>query len=105
VLLQHRYALVSYAETHAAHLPEGAAREAETVRLMRHFEDAGIGTMDFGYVVQSAQPGGTRVMRTAAALAGDLEGDVAEWFAHQERRARGPIDDVALSLAPRTALA
>jgi carbamoyltransferase len=104
LLLQNRYALVNYAEAHAAHLPEGAPREAEMIRLMRHFEDAGIRTMDFGYVVQGAEAGDAHVMRTPAALAGDLCGDVTDWFRHQERLAGGEIDDVALSLAPRTAV-
>lgn len=104
VLLQHRYALVSYAETHAAHLPEGLAREREIVRLMRHFADAGIQTLDFGYLVQGLEPGRTHVMRTPAALAGPIADDVAAWFRHQRRLASGAIDGLALSLAPRTAL-
>lgn len=104
LLLQNRYALVNYAETHAAHLPEGAPREAELVRLLRHFAGAGIETLDFGYLIQGSEPGGTRVMRTPAALAGAIADDVADWFRHQRRLERGGIDDAALSLAPRTAL-
>jgi carbamoyltransferase len=99
LLLERRYALLEYAETHAAHL-DGAARRAEVVRLLRHYEASDIRTLDFGYLIQDGEPGRTHVMRTASALAGPIVADVAAWFAHQRRFARGGIDDAELALAP-----
>jgi carbamoyltransferase len=103
LLLERHHALLDYAELHAAHL-EGAARRSELVRLVRHYETSGIRTLDFGYLVQDGEPGGTSVMRTANALAGPIAADVSAWFAHQRRFARGGIDDAELGLAPGLSL-
>lgn len=79
ILLQNRYTLIDYAETHAAHL-DGTAREAEVVRLMRHFIESGITTLDFGYIVQANEPGSTEIVPTAAARSGSIAGVVEKWL-------------------------
>jgi carbamoyltransferase len=97
ILLQHRAALLAYAETHAAHLDDRVQRQAEVVRLVRHFHAASIRTLDFGYVVQAALPGSTQVERTTAALAADVSGEVAAWFAHQRQIDDGDADEFVLA--------
>jgi carbamoyltransferase len=104
ILLQHHHELLDYAETHAAHYDSSSERQAQTVRLLRHFERSGIRSLDFGYIVQDANAGPAFVQRTAAALAGSVSGDVAAWFAHQQQLARGEIADLPLQLAPHVAL-
>lgn len=104
ILLQRPYELIAYAETHAAHLASSEEREAETMRLMRHFAQRGIATLDFGYILQDGEPGSTHVFRTSAAAGGDVHHDVSAWFLHQQRLARGGIDALRLRLAPGTAL-
>lgn len=103
ILVQQRYELLAYAESHAAHL-EGPARGAEVVRLLRHFADVGIRTLDLGYVIQDGHPGATHVVRTTAARNGPLGEDVAAWFAHQRRLAGGAPEDTVLALAPGVSL-
>jgi carbamoyltransferase len=100
LVLERHYALIAYAETHASHLDDGAARRAEVVRLLRHYEASGIRTLDFGYLIQDGEAGRTHVMRTANALHGPLAVDVIAWFAHARRFARGDIDDAQLQFAP-----
>jgi carbamoyltransferase len=100
LLLQHHHELLDYAESHAAHHKRSAERQAHVVRLLRHFEHAAIGSLDFGYIVQDGTPGPTYVQRTTAMLAGSIAGDVAAWFAHQRRLAAGAIDALPLQLAP-----
>jgi carbamoyltransferase len=100
ILLQHHYELLDYAETHAAHHDASAQRQAQTVRLLRHFEQSAIRSLDFGYVVQDGAPGPAQVQRTAAMLAGPISADVAAWFEHQRKLAAGDIADAPLHLAP-----
>jgi carbamoyltransferase len=100
IVLQHHADLLSYAETHAAHHDDRAVRQAEVVRLLEHYRQAGIATLDFGYIVQDGEPGATQVERTSAALAGDLAPDVTAWFAHQRRLATEDIADSLVGLAP-----
>lgn len=104
ILLQQHHELLDYAETHAAHHDLPAERQAQTVRLLRHYRDAGVRSIDFGYIVQDAAAGPAFVQRTTAALAGSITDDVADWFAHQRRLARGDIADLELRLAPHVAL-
>jgi carbamoyltransferase len=99
LLLERHHALLDYAELHAAHR-EGAQRHADVVRLLRHYEASGLRTLDFGYLLQDGEPGHLTVMRTANALRGPIAADVAAWFAHQQRFARGGIDHAELALAP-----
>ena len=100
ILLQQRYELLAYAETHAAHHDDRAARQAEVVRLLTHFRQAGIATLDFGYIVQDGMPGAALIERTAAPAATEICADVAAWFAHQRRLAAGAAGDAILRLAP-----
>jgi len=100
ILLQRRHELLEYAETHAAHLEDSAQRQAQTVRLLRHFERAGIHSLHFGYIVQDGTPGPAHAERTTAALTAAIGPDVAAWFAHQRRLAAGDIAAVPLRLAP-----
>jgi carbamoyltransferase len=99
LLLERHYALLDYAELHAAHL-DGDERGALVVRLLQHYEAHGIRTVDYGYLVQDGEAGRTHAMRTASALAGPIADDVAAGFAHQCRFARGGIDHATLLLAP-----
>jgi hypothetical protein len=92
--------LLDYAETHAAHHDASAQRQAEVVRLLRHFDDSAILSLDFGYIVQDGTPGPTQIQRTAAMLAGSISPDVAAWFEHQRKLATGDIADAPLHLAP-----
>jgi carbamoyltransferase len=100
LLLQHHYELLAYAETHAAHHDDSATRQAQVVRLLRHFQTANIRSLDFGYVVQDGSSGAVQTMRTAAPLAGSVSADVAAWFVHRRRLADGEGAEVALELAP-----
>jgi carbamoyltransferase len=79
ILVQNRYTLIDYAERHAAHL-DGPAREAAVLRLMRHFADHEIATLDFGFIVQRNEPGPTEVVPTAAAGLASIATAVAKWF-------------------------
>ena len=99
LLLERRHALLAYAERHAAHL-EGAEQKAAVVRLLRHYEANAIRTLDFGFLLQDGERGGTHVMRTANAAQRGIAADVAAWFAHQRRFARGGVDRAELLLAP-----
>jgi carbamoyltransferase len=104
ILLQHHHELLEYAETHAAHHESPAARQAQTVRLLRHYDRSGIRSLDFGYIVQDAAAGPVLVQRTTAALTGSIAGDVAAWCAHQRRLAAGDVTELPLRLAPHVAL-
>jgi carbamoyltransferase len=99
MLLERRHTLLGYAERHAAHL-DGDARKAAVLRLLRHYEASGIRTLDYGVLVQDGERGGTQVMRPAVAAQRTVAIDVAAWFAHQRRFARGRIDEATLVLAP-----
>jgi carbamoyltransferase len=83
IVLQHHYELLAYAETHAAHHDDSALRGAQVVRLLRHFQAAGIRSLDFGYVVQEAAPGPAHVIRSAAPLTTSISDDVSAWLARQ----------------------
>lgn len=100
LLLQHHFPLLAYAETHVAHLPDGPVREAQLVRLMRHFATTGIETLDFGYLLQDGAPGTAHVVHSGAALTSALHDDVAAWFAHQRRLTTASHDNPTLVLAP-----
>ncbi len=100
LVLQRSYDLFDYAETHSAHLDDPAERRAEAVRLLEHFAAAGITTLDFGYLVQSATPGTARIVHSTAVRYGSITTSVADWFTHQERMTRPGIDDEPLALAP-----
>lgn len=100
IVLQNHYELLAYAETHSAHHDESARRQTQIVRLLRHFNEAGIQTLDFGYIIQDANPGATHVVRTTAPLKAAISGDVAAWFAHQRRLVADDRADGVLELAP-----
>jgi carbamoyltransferase len=100
IVLQNHYEPLVYAETHAAHHDDSGRRQTQVVRLLRHFDDAGIQTLDFGYIVQDASPGSTFVVRTTAPLTTAIWGDVAAWFVHQRRLAADDRADAVLELAP-----
>ncbi len=89
VLLQHHYELIDYAETHAAHLDTSPERQAQTVRHLRHFERAGIRTLDFGYIVQDGTPGARRHAANARRRhvhRGPIPtATVGAWFARQRQ--------------------
>ncbi len=99
LLLERHYALLDYAERHAAHL-DGDAEKTSVLRQLRHYEASGIHTLDFGYLLQDGAPGRLHAMRTDNARAHVLSADVSAWFAHQRRFAQGGIDDAELALAP-----
>lgn len=99
ILLQHSYEPLAYAESHSRHL-RGPERDGLLVRLLRHFAEARIASLDFGYVVQSGRPGSVHVVRTAAARSGPIAADVSAWFAHQRRLARADTTEMTLELAP-----
>jgi carbamoyltransferase len=100
ILLQQRYGLLAYAETHAAHVDDASAREALTIRLLRHYVKSGIETLDFGYILQDGELGATHVQRTQAPQNLAIDADVASWFTHQQRLARGDAATAPLILAP-----
>ncbi len=105
VLVQRHYDLLEYAESHAAHRRRsGGERQTETVRLLQHFDGAGIKTLDFGYIVQDGLPGPALLQRTGAMLNSAISADVGAWFAHQRRLLAGNIEDARLSLAPELRL-
>ena len=104
ILLQRHYELLEYAETHAAHHDRSAQRQAQTVRLVQHFDRAGVASLDFGYIVQDGMAGPALVQRTGAMLGGAISTDVGAWFAHQRRLAAGQIENARLSLAPQLRL-
>jgi carbamoyltransferase len=99
LMLERHHALLEYAETHAAHLT-GDERHAAVVRLLRHYETSGIQTIATGYLLQDGAPGHTHVMRTANSRRRTVASDVAAWFEHQRRFARGGIDRTVIVLAP-----
>ncbi len=99
MMLERHHTLLEYAETHAAHLSDDARRSA-VVRLLRHYEASGIQTIDTGYLLQDGAPGRTHVMRTSNSRHRTVASDVAAWFEHQRRFARGAIDETVLMLAP-----
>ena len=68
ILLQRRYELLEYAETHAAHHDSVTQRQEHVVRLLEHFQRSGIRTLDFGYVIQDGIRGDAHLERTAAPL-------------------------------------
>lgn len=100
ILLQQRYGLLAYAETHVAHIDDPGAREAQVVRLLRHYVESGIETLDFGYILQDGELGATHLQRTPAAQSAAIDADVAAWFTHQQRLARGGSATAPLILAP-----
>ena len=100
IVLQHHYELLAYAETHAAHHDDSARRQAQVVRLLRHFERADIRSLDFGYIVQDATPGSAHLVRTAAPLTASISSDIEAWFVHQRRLAAGEVAGLLLELAP-----
>ncbi len=100
IVLQHHYELLAYAETHAAHHDDAAQRQTQLVHLLQHFERSDIRSLDFGYIVQDGLPGTAYTVRTAAPLSSAISGDVAAWFAHQQRLARGDTGEGELQLAP-----
>jgi carbamoyltransferase len=100
LVLQQQYPLLEYAETHAAHHDEPAEQKAQTVRLLRHFSAAGIGTLDLGYIVQDGMPGPASITRTNAPHAADISADVADWFASQRCLQASNAEDALLTLAP-----
>lgn len=104
ILLQSRYELIAYAESHAGHLRQGPERETQVLRLLQHFVASGIRSLDFGYVIQDGEPGSTHVVRTAAAQNVSIAEDVAGWFAHQQRLAHGDVADLLLEFAPGLSL-
>ena len=99
IVLQQAYELLAYAEVHAGHLRD-SERETLLVRLLRHFKEWEIESIEFGYVIQTGEPGTTHVVRTAAPQTGSIATDVAAWISHQRRLAGGDFADVALELAP-----
>lgn len=105
ILVQRHYELLEYAESHAAHRRRsGGERQAETVRLLQHFERVGINSLDFGYIVQDGMPGPALLQRTGAMLYGAISADAGAWFAHQRRLLAGHIEDARLALAPELRL-
>jgi|GEM_PF-2463418 len=100
IVVQHHYDLLTYAETHAAHHDDPPVRQRHVVRLLRHFKDAGIQSLDFGYIVQDAERGPAHVVRTAAPLTASIADDIAAWMAHERRLAADDISDAVLELAP-----
>jgi carbamoyltransferase len=100
IVLQYHYELLGYAETHTAHYDDTDRRQAQTVRLLQHFDLADIRSLDFGYIVQDGTPGPARLVHTTAPLTASISDDVAAWFAHQRRLAAGDVADVPLELAP-----
>jgi len=100
IVLQHTVSLLDYAETHAGHHPDPIDREIQTVRLLRHFADSNIETLDFGYIIQDGSLGPTHIMRTNAALNGPIHADVADWFASQQRLLVPEAAGDRLELAP-----
>jgi hypothetical protein len=100
IVLQHQYDLLGYAETHTAHYDDAGRRQTQTLRLLQHFDGAGIRSLDFGYIVQDGTPGPAHLVHTTAALTEAISDDVAAWFAHQRRLAAGDVADVPLELAP-----
>ncbi len=99
LLLQHRFDLVDYAESHAGHLPPGT-REQQVAVLLRHFAASGIATLDFGYLVQDGTAGSTYLINSAAPATRAIFDDVAAWFAHQRRLSQGDAIDALLAIAP-----
>lgn len=61
ILIQSSYDLATYAERHAAHIDDRAAREALVARLLAHYREHGIRTLDFGYILQDGEAGETRI--------------------------------------------
>jgi carbamoyltransferase len=100
LILQQPYPLLEYAETHAAHHDDSAQQKGQTVRLLRHFSAAGIGTLDLGYIVQDGMPGPALTVRTTAPHGASVAADVADWFAGQQRLDAGRAEDTLLQLAP-----
>jgi carbamoyltransferase len=100
ILLQHRIDLLAYAELHAAHHDDRARRQAGVVRLLTHFQAAGIATLDFGYVIQDGEPGPVLIERTAGPFTAATGADVAAWFAHQRLLAAPGAADREAALAP-----
>jgi carbamoyltransferase len=99
MMLERHHALLEYAETHTEHLTDDE-RRAAVARLLHHYERSGIRTIDTGYLLQDGAPGHTHVMRTANSRHRTVASDVAAWFEHQRRFARGAIDATVLMLAP-----
>jgi carbamoyltransferase len=99
LLLQHRFELIDYAESHAGHLPPGA-RERQVATLLRHFAASGIQTLDFGYLLQDGTPGSTYLINSAAPATRAVSDDVAAWFEHERRLAQADSNDTPLALAP-----
>ena len=104
ILLQRHYELLEYAETHAAHHDSSADRQAQTVRLLQHFDRADVTSLDCGYIVQDGMSGPALIQRTGAMLGGAISADVGAWFAHQRRLVAGQIENARLSLAPELRL-
>lgn len=102
LLVQHAIDLLTYAETHAAHVDDATARETETVRLLRHLHAVDIRTLDFGYIVQDARSGRMQLERTGAPANTDCSADVAAWFGHQRLIDDAP--DGTYVLAPQLRL-
>ena len=104
ILAQRHYELLEYAETHTAHHDSSAERQAQTIRLLQHFDRAGVSSLDFGYIVQDGMPGPASIQRTGAMLGGAISTDVGAWFVHQRRLVAGGIENARLSLAPELRL-
>lgn len=104
VLLQHAYDVVSYAESHAGHIPPGPERENEVVRLLKHFRSNGIASIAFGYIVQDGMPGAVFQSHTLEPRDRTIASDVAAFFAHQRELPENLRSNHILVLAPQLQL-